>query len=360
MTALSPDFPGFPGPAAPIPYTKSGAEKRILVLLQPHREGLHPISRELAAAARRLAASGGLKTAGVFIAGELTAAAEAQLRDCGLEDIYLYQDKGYRSFIPERYAAALVHCIGTLRPEILLVGATPEGRCLAPLAAVPLETGVTADCTELSLDPGGLLVQTRPAFGGSLMARIVTPEARPQIATVRYGVFPSGGASQGASQEASQKAAQKAAQSASRLLPAAAGPFPPVRTQVEALTAAAGDDGGEEPRCILALGGGVRVREDIGLFSKMAETLGAALMCSRSLVERLWLPQSLQIGLSGRCVAPRLLIALGVSGSVQFMAGIQGAKKICALNTDPRAPILRIADIPLVSDIYQLAALYGN
>jgi electron transfer flavoprotein alpha subunit len=321
------------------PYTRSGAEKLILVLLQPHLGGLHPISLELAGTALRLAAQGGLRTAGVFIAGELTGAARAQLRRCGLEEVRLYLDERFRFFIPELYAAALLRCVETLRPEILLVGATPEGRCLAPLAAVPLETGVTADCTELALDAEGLLVQTRPAFGGGLMARIITPEARPQIATVRYGVFR--GAETGGN---------------ARLLPSDPGPLPSPRTRVEELDAPA--PGGEEADCVLAMGGGIRAREDIALFKKMGEDLGAALMCSRSLVERLWLPQSLQIGLSGRCVSPRLLITLGVSGSVQFMAGIQGAKKICAVNTDPLAPILRIADIPLICDIYQIAALF--
>jgi electron transfer flavoprotein alpha subunit len=323
------------------PYAKSGAEKLILALLQPHRGGLHPVSLELAGAARRLAAEGGLRTAGVFIAGELTAAARTQLSVCGLDEVRLYLDERFRFFIPELHAAALLRCVEALRPAILLVGATPEGRCLAPLAAVPLETGVTADCTELALDAEGLLVQTRPAFGGGLMARIITPEARPQIATLRYGVFRD--AKTGGN---------------SRLLPSDAGPLPPARTHVEELDVPA--PGGEEADYVLALGGGIRGREDIALFKKMSEHLGAALMCSRSLVERLWFPQSLQIGLSGRCIAPRFLITLGVSGSVQFTAGIRGAKKICAVNTDPLAPILRIADIPLICDIYQIAALLGG
>ncbi|MDR1174484.1 MAG: electron transfer flavoprotein subunit alpha/FixB family protein [Treponema sp.] len=322
-----------------IPYTKSGAQKLILVLLQPHAEGLHPISRELAGAARRLAAGSGFKTAGIFIGGELISAAKAQVQDCGLEEVYLYLDERFRPFIPELHTGALLHCVRALRPGILLVGATPEGRCLAPLAAVPLETGVTADCTELALDAGGLLVQTRPAFGGGLMARIITPDARPQIATVRYGIFRGGEAA-----------------GTARLIQAETGPLPLPRIQAEALTAPS--PGGKEADYVLALGGGLRTREDIGLFKKMAHTIGAELMCSRSLVERGWFPQSLQIGLSGRCIAPRLLITMGVSGSVQFMAGVQAARKLCALNTDPGAPILRAADIPLICDIYQTAALF--
>ena len=321
-----------------IPYGRSGAERIILVLLQPHAEGVHPISLELAGAARRLAGGRGLGTAGLFITGECGAAARDQLAGCGLGEVHLYEDPRFRPFVPERHAAALLHCVGKLRPDILLVGATPEGRSLAPLAAVPLETGVTADCTELDIDDGGFLVQTRPAFGGGLMARIITPEARPQIATVRYGIF----------------RGDEAAGS-SRLLPADPGALPAARTLARELDAAA--PGGEEADRILVLGGGIRAREDIGFFQQTGESIGAELMCSRILVERGWFPQSRQIGLSGRCVAPRILITMGVSGSVQFMSGIQGARKICALNTDPGAPILRIADLPLVCDLYQTAGL---
>jgi electron transfer flavoprotein alpha subunit len=331
------------GFAAMIPYTKSDAEKLILVSLQSYAGGMHPISLELAGAARRLAAGSGFKTAGVFISGErgpkLSAAAESRLRGCGLEEVYLYQDERFRPFIPELHAAVLLHCIEALRPSIFLVGATPEGRCLAPALAVPLETGVTADCTELDINAGELLIQTRPAFGGELMAQIITPAARPQIATVRYGIFRGG--------ETAGK---------SRLLPVETGALLPPQTRIEEITALSTHE--KEADYVLALGGGIHAPEDIGLFRKMSESMGAALMCSRSLVERGWLPQSLQIGLSGRCIAPRLLVTLGISGSVQFMAGVQGAKKICAVNTDPGAPILRLADMPLICDLYHVAEAY--
>jgi electron transfer flavoprotein alpha subunit len=339
-----------------IPYTKSDAEKLILVSLQSYAGGAHPISLELAGAARRLAAGRGYKTAGVFISGErghkLSAAVEARLRGCGLEEVYLYQDERFHPFTPELHAAVLLRRIEALRPSIFLVGATPEGRCLAPALAVPLETGVTADCTELSLDAGGLLIQTRPAFGGELMARIITPDARPQIATVRYGIFRGGETAGSAAGSAARNATGNA-----RLLPVETGDISP-QTQVEEITVLSTDE--KEAEYVLALGGGIRRREDIGLFRRMSEAMGAALMCSRSLIERGWLPQSLQIGLSGRCVAPRLLVALGVSGSAQFMAGVQGAKKICAVNTDSGAPILRVADIPLICDLYQVAEAYGR
>lgn len=324
-----------------IPYAKAEAEKLIMVLLQPRAGEVHPLSLELAAATRLLASGRGLKTIGAFIVGELTATMSAQLRSCGLDEIYLYQDKRFSPFIPELHTAAALHCVAARRPDVLLVGATPEGRSVAPLAAVALETGVTADCTELALDADGLLVQTRPAFGGDLMARIVTPEARPQIATVRYGIL--------------RNKTEKAAGKSVLLPPPGAYSLLPARTRTEELDAPPTDE--KEAAYVLAIGGGVRSREDVELFKRMSESIGGKLMCSRVLVDRGWLPQSLQIGLSGRCIAPRLLVAMGISGSVQFMAGIQNARKICAVNADPNAPILRIADIPLVCDLYRVAAL---
>jgi electron transfer flavoprotein alpha subunit len=313
-----------------------------MVLLQPYAGKVHPISLELADEARYLAAERGLKTVGVFIAAELNAVMRSQLSACGLDEIYLYLDERFSPFIPEPHTAALLHCIEAQRPDILLVGATPEGRSVAPIAAVALETGVTADCTELAIEENGLLVQTRPAFGGDLMARIVTPDARPQIATVRYGVL--------------QNRAPGATRNTALLPPAGAYSLPPSRTRNKELAALPIDE--KEAAYVLAIGGGVRSREDVELFSRMSKTIGGKLMCSRSLVERGWLPHSLQIGLSGRCIAPSFLLAMGVSGSAQFMAGIQRARKICAVNTDPRSPILRVADVPIICDLYQVAALF--
>ncbi|MDR1126968.1 MAG: electron transfer flavoprotein subunit alpha/FixB family protein [Treponema sp.] len=323
------------------PYVKDASEKIIMVLLQPRMGKVHPISLELANTARFLASEGGFRTAGVFISGEFTTTMHAQLSACGLDEVFLYHDERFSPFIPELHAVALLNCIQATHPDTLLVGATPEGRSIAPLAAVALETGVTADCTELAIDANGLLVQTRPAFGGDLMARIVTPTARPQIATVRYGVL------RNKMKESMGKTTRLTRSSV--LLPAA-------HTYSKELIAPSTDE--KEAPYVLAIGGGVRSREDVELFTRMSEAIGGKLMCSRALVERGWMHQSLQIGISGCCIAPRLLIVMGISGSVQFMAGIQGAQKICAVNADPHAPILRIADVPLVCDLYNVAALF--
>jgi electron transfer flavoprotein alpha subunit len=314
----------------------AGAEKTLLLVLQQYGGGIHPISRELAAAAVRLAEQGGLRSAGILITGELGEKAGAELRGCGLGEVYVYEDPRYHPFIAEYHCAALLHLAGVLRPEVILAGATPEGRVLAPMAAIHLKSGVTADCTGLSMEQG-LLVQTRPAFGGNVMARIVTPIARPQIATVRYGIL---------------RDSEKASAAAETRIISAACPLPAPVVNVMVTEETFREEGGAD--IILALGGGVRAKEDIERFRAVCAAGRIELMCSRSLVERGWFPRSRQIGLSGRSVSPRLLLTLGVSGSVQFAAGIQGARKIIAVTTDPEAPILRIADIPLIADIYQV------
>ncbi len=310
----------------------------ILALLQQANGALHPVSVEIAAAACELAAQSGRKACGVLLAESWDAALESRLKAYGLNTIYVYADTRFDSFIAEEQADALVSCIRKLQPDILLAGATPEGRMLAAMAAAALKTGVTADCTALSFREDGLLLQTRPAFGGSVMAQIVTPEARPQIATLRYGV----------------SNAAETSKTKIILMPV------PENAQEESGGHAEWLDRlspqGNVERIVIAVGGGLISKDDLVLFERLAENCGAALMGSRALVERGWLPRSRQIGLSGQRTHADLLITFGISGSVQFMAGIQGIKRLCAVNIDENAPIMKAADVPIVGDMNAIAA----
>jgi electron transfer flavoprotein alpha subunit len=247
----------------------TGTKNPLLLVLQQHGDGIHPISLELTAATRRLSEQGGLRIAGVLITGVLTIKARAELCGSGLEEVYIYEDPNYYPFIAEYHRAALVHCTGILRPEILLIGTTPEGRILAPMAAIPLNFGVTAGCTELCMEKG-LQAQTRSAFGGGIMARIITPVARPQIAMVRYGIF------------RDKENSTTSGATASRLINAACPlPLSSIRALVTEETPA------EERKAdaILVLGGGIRAKEDIERFSVFCASHSLELMCSRSLVE---------------------------------------------------------------------------
>jgi len=309
----------------------------ILVLLQQANGSLHPASLEIAAAACELAAQGGQKTTGVLLAESWDEALESQVKACGLQSVYVYADARFGSFIAEEQAGALVSCIRKLQPDILLAGATPEGRMLAAMAAASLKTGVTADCTALSFREDGLLLQTRPAFGGNVMAQIITPEARPQIATLRYGGTKSAAAETDiilmTVPENSYTESGVHAKWLDRLSP---------QSNIE--------------RIVIAVGGGLASKEELAIFERLAEQSCAALMGSRALVERGWLPRSRQIGLSGQRINADLLITFGISGSVQFMAGVQGVKRLCVVNIDKNAPIMKAADVPLAGDMHAVAA----
>jgi electron transfer flavoprotein alpha subunit len=328
------------------PQTANGG---ILVYLQvsPDGKALAPVSLQLTAAARRLAGeAGGARVCGAVICGALTPPLAAALRACSLSDIYVYSGGEYAVFDVGTYAAALGDCVRLCKPDAVLVGGTPEGRATAPAAAADFATGVTADCTALAFNGAGELLQTRPAFGGGVMADIVTPRARPQIATVRAGAFglPKSAAS----------VSQPPAKLIHRALPPSA-PYVPLRKRLtETEDNAAGEEEQNVGDVVLAVGGGVRRQEDLAAFAALARRLGAAFMCSRELVERGWCPQSRQIGLSGRSIEPRLLIACGVSGSVQFLSGVSPSTVILALNPDPKAPIMTTAALPITCNMYDI------
>lgn len=321
-------------------YTKEQAAPLLVAFLQVAGGGLHPASLQMANTAAQLAAGlPGASAIGVCVGGALQPGALCPLQNTGLAAVHLFLHPALAHYRTEAYVQVVAPFLAQHRPHCLLVGATPEGRALAPALAVPLCTGVTADCTELALTPAFDLLQTRPAFGGNVMAQIVTPGARPQIATVRPGVMGLHTARAGVEPVQPKVVHHNVA------LPA-----PP--TQVAQVATAEA----EAPRdLIFAVGGGLAAQEDIARFEELAQAAGATLMCSRSIVERGWLPQNRQIGLSGNSVAPKLLVAFGISGSVQFMAGIGGAHRLIAVNMDENAPLLRAADLPLVGDLYAVA-----
>lgn len=309
-------------------------KKRILVLLETEGAALSRLSESLALAADDLARQGGLEVLGVLMAGPRGAPGLEAFAGLGLARVIVFRGPERPSTMEE--TAALVEAIDLAGPDIVLVGASQRGREIAPMAAARCQTGLTADCTSLGID-GGLLVQTRPAFGGDLIAEIVTPAARPQMATVRAG--------------------GPAARRTAGDLPALElrdAPRPPADLSVVRRGPVPADDGLEKADIVVVAGLGLGGPEGVARAQGLAGRLGAALGATRAVVDRGWLPPQSQIGLSGRCVAPRLLIALGVSGSVQFMAGAGGAKSIVAVNRDPRAPILGLARMGLVIDLEDL------
>ena len=229
-----------------------------------------------------------------------------------------------------------------MRPSVCLVGGTAIGRSLAPRMAARFLTGLTADCTALDIQDNTDLDQIRPAFGGNIMAHIHTPSHRPQFATVRYKIFtaPEKTASpEGAGKRQVRRLPEE--KTASRIRFCHIKPRP-------------GETGIEEAEVIVAAGRGVKKQEDLKILQDLADCLGGQLAATRSLIEAGWVDPRRQIGLSGRTVKPRLIITCGVSGAVQFVAGMNSSQLIIAINTDKNAPIMKTAHIAVAGDLYQI------
>lgn len=264
----------------------------------------------------------------------------------GADEVIRTRDERLAENDAEVYAAWLCDLARERKPEVILYGATNFGRELAPRVAVLLQTGLTADCTILEMDTEkGLLQQTRPAFGGNLMATIVCPSRRPQMATVRPGIFSAPGPREIRSVIVED-------------VPLAEG----VERHVRVLSReAAGTDGSiTDADVLVVMGRGIGSKKALAPVRRLVELLGERLGCkveigcTRPVVEAGWLDYTHQVGQTGVSVAPKLLLSLGVSGAIQHLAGISGAQTIVAVNDDPEAPIFGAAQYKVVGDCHEL------
>lgn len=262
----------------------------------------------------------------------------------GADKVYLVDDPALADQPEDLYTGELVSLIRQHKPEIVLVGATSLGRSFIPRVAAILKTGLTADCTGLEIDTEKrLLLQTRPAFGGNIMATIICQAHRPQMATVRPRVF---GKTQlnGRKGDIIKVDFNKASvTSRTKLL-----------NFIEDLTERIKI---EDADIIVSGGRGIGKPENFQLIEELAKTLGAALGSSRPPVDDGWIPYSHQVGQTGKTVRPKLYIACGISGSVQHMAGMQTAECIVAINNDPEAPIFDIANYGIVGDLFTVVPM---
>ena len=311
----------------------------IAVFAECRNGKLHNVTLELIGKAKELAAVIHHPVY-VLLAGYHVQPLAEHLLSYGVDHIYLYNAPQLRNYLPELYVNVLEDFIRNIHPSCVMIGATHAGRVLAPRTAARFRAGLTADCTLLEMKENTDLVQIRPAFGGNIMARIVTPNHRPQFCTVRYKVFPPDTPSDqtyGSITEITPEA--RLLQSETRILES--------QPKAPALDIA-------ESKIIVAVGRGIRKQADLKLAEKLADVLNAQLACTRPLVENGWFDVKRQIGLSGRTVSADLIITLGISGSVQFAAGMRNSACIIAINTDPNAPIFDIAHYGFVGDLYQL------
>jgi electron transfer flavoprotein alpha subunit len=260
----------------------------------------------------------------------------------GADRVFLVDDPTLARYRTDPYAAIMVDLVNEYKPEILIMGASSRGRDLAGSVATQLVTGLTADCTALDIDPEArLLRQTRPAFGGNIMATILCPEHRPQMATVRHRVF-----------EVPEKKDVAVDGQIVRHTPKLS--EDEIASKVIDFVTAEGDVNLADARIIVSGGRGVKGPEGYAPIRELAEVLGGAVGASRAAVDAGWIPYAHQVGQTGRTVRPDLYIACGISGAIQHLAGMRTAKVIVAINRDPEAPIFDVAHYGIVGDLFEV------
>ena len=320
------------------PFCDKAAWRGVAVFAEQHEGKVHPVSLELVGKAKELAKVIDHPVYAVLIGYHMVEAA-AELLAYGVDEVFVYDDPALEHFVITPYANAFSDFIEKIKPSSILVGATMLGRSLAPKVAARVHAGLTADCTRLEMKENTDLVQIRPAFGGNIMAQIVTPNTRPQFCTVRYKIF-----------SAPQKSEptgtiRRMTLKDSQLLG---------KTTVLKVEKKPEEMDISDAEVIVAAGRGLNSKDDLPLIEELASLLHARVACTRPLVEAGWFDAKQQIGLSGRTVKPKLIITVGVSGSVQFAAGMRSSDKIIAINKDKAAPIFDVAHVGLVGDLYEI------
>ena len=309
------------------------------------REGLiHRVSFELLSEGRTLADKRGVPLCAVLLGHQLDGNLAEELISYGAGVVYVVDRPELAHFSDEAYGNVLVELIRVKKPEMLLAGATSMGRSFIPRVAACLRTGLTADCTELDISEEGLLLQTRPAFGGNVMATIVCPHRRPQMATVRPRVM------KPLKREGRQgnvefpKISEECFLSRIEVLEVI-----PEKDQTAKLT---------EADVIISGGRGLQKGENFSIIEELAQMVKGAVGASRGAVDEGWIPPSHQVGQTGRTVAPNLYMAVGIAGAIQHVVGMQGSNVIVAINKDPMAPIFDIATYGVVADLFEFVPAF--
>lgn len=298
------------------------------------------VGLELLNPGRELAEKQGGKLTAVIIGQGVGAAIEAAGAQ-GADEILVVEGAEFAHYTTDAYVNAMEHLIKKYGPTTLLIGATNYGRDLGPRLSCRLGSGLTADCTALAVNDEGIVEWTRPAFGGNLMATIVCPDGRPQIGTVRPGVFKKSEAREGHANIVREEfhVAEDA-----------------IRTKLlEVIKEAAEEIVDLEGAEIIVSGGrGVGGPEGFAPLRELAKVLGATVGSSRAAVDAGWIPYAHQVGQTGKTVAPKLYIACGISGAIQHLAGMSGSDYIVAINRDEEAPIFEVANYGIVGNLFEV------
>ena len=328
--------------------------RRVWVFIEQEGGEVHPVSWELLGVARRLASEvqddlqAGEESAiveGVLIGEQIESLAKEAIR-YGAERVYLLDDPLFKHYRNGPYYTSLVSTVQKYQPEVFLIGATTLGRDLAGSVATGLRTGLTADCTQLQMGEAKgsskkLLLATRPAFGGNVIATIVCKEQRPQMASVRPRVFPMPEPDNEAVGEVVREAVEASEEQAG--------------VQILQIVRNLAEKANIEYADVLVAGGrGLGGPEGFRLLNDLAQELGGTVAASRPCVDAGWISYDHQVGQTGKTVRPKLYIAAGISGAIQHKVGMQDSDFILAINRDPNAPIFDIATVGIVGDVFEV------
>ena len=313
----------------------------VFVFAQQDDGVLNNVALELLGKARELADARHEDVSAVLL-GQNVAGLADELAAYGADHVILVEDEALATYSTEPYTHAVSTIINTYKPEIMLYGATALGRDLAPRISARVHTGLTADCTKLEIEEeSGLLLMTRPAFGGNIMATIKCPEFRPQMSTVRPGVMQKQLCREGAKADILR---------------------PEINFQkndlwyeiVNCVKKEAATKDIQAAKILVAGGRGVGCEENFHMLEELASVMGGAVACSRAVVDTGWLPKEAQVGQTGKTVRPHVYFAIGISGAIQHLAGMEESDIIIAINKDESAPIFDVADYGIVGDCQKI------
>lgn len=302
---------------------------------------LRDVSTQLIGEARRLADARKVEVAGMLPGHKVEGLAREAIEH-GLDRVFVVDHPLLEAYTPRPYTKVLAHLIRKHRPEIVLIGASKNGRDLGGRLHAVLHTGLAADCVAFDLDEEGNLDMIRPAFGGKSLAHILCKKHRPQMASVRPNVFRAPPREEGRQGEILREEPDL-------------GPGD-VDTRVLEFTEFTREGGTslEDADVIVSGGWGLQNPKNFDLLEGLAEALGGVVASSRKPVDAGWVPKAYQVGQTGHTVRPKLYLAVGISGAVQHLAGMQESETIAAINVDPNAPIFEIADFGIVGDLFEV------
>lgn len=321
-------------------------EHRGVWILGEQDEGrIKLVTLELLRRGRALADKRNVPLTAILLGEKIDAESLKKLGHYGADQVIVVEHPVLRYYLPEPYVNVCKALIEKHHPEIMIASATTTGRSLMPALAVKCATGLTADCTELDIEEGtGNLIQTRPAIGGNILATIKTPAHRPQMATVRpHSNKPLEPDSQRQAQIIYEKVDENLLGSRVKRIGFKANPAETASIQ--------------DADVVVAGGKGFKKAENFKMVHQLANLLNGAVGASRDAVDLGWAPYAAQVGLSGKTVSPKFYLAIGISGSVQHLAGIKTAEMIAAINNDPEAQIFQVTDFGIVADLFEAAPL---